>query len=149
MQLNWIYLKFDDLNIEQLYSILQLRNEVFILEQNCVYQDMDNNDQASWHLMGYDKNKLAAYCRIIPPGITFAEASIGRVLTAPQYRKAGLGRILMQTAITKTFEQFLVSKITIGAQLYLQKFYASLGFIPVSDVYLEDGIEHVEMMLEQ
>lgn len=148
MQLEWRYKQFSELTVEELYSILKLRNEVFVLEQNCVYQDADDKDQSSWHLMGYDENNLAAYCRILPPGLSFVEASIGRVITSPQYRKIGAGKALVALAIRKTFEQFPVSKISIGAQLYLKNFYSSLGFIPVGNVYLEDGIEHIEMMLQ-
>ncbi|UEG50198.1 GNAT family N-acetyltransferase [Ferruginibacter lapsinanis] len=149
MQLEWQYKYFDELSVTELYSILKLRNEVFVLEQNCVYQDADDKDQLSFHLMGYANNELAAYCRILPPGLAFPEASIGRVLTSPQYRKAGAGRALMTLAISKTLKQFSVGKIAIGAQLYLKKFYSSLGFVPVGNVYLEDGIEHIEMLLEQ
>jgi ElaA protein len=126
---------------------MQLRNEVFVVEQNCVYQDADGKDDRSWHLMGWYENNLVAYCRILPPGLSFEEASIGRVVTSPKYRKNGCGRALMETAIQKTKEQFNCKEIKIGAQLYLINFYSSLGFKQTSEIYLEDGIEHIEMLL--
>lgn len=124
---------------------MQLRNEVFVVEQDCVYQDVDNKDMASFHLAAWDNDTLAAYCRILPAGISFKDASIGRVLTAKNYRKNGTGRILMQRAITATLQEFNCSSITIGAQIYLNIFYTSLGFKSISEPYLEDGIPHVDM----
>ena len=144
--LHWTYKPFDALTPAELYAIMQLRNEVFVVEQNCVYQDADNKDAPSFHLCGWDKNILVTYCRIIPPGIAFAEASIGRVVTAGVYRKTGTGRELMQRAIKATLQQFNCRQITIGAQLYLKTFYTSLGFKQTSSTYLEDGIEHIEML---
>lgn len=143
--LHWIYKSFEALTITELYAIMQLRNEVFVVEQNCVYQDADNKDIQSFHLSGWDNNILVAYCRILPPELSFAEASIGRVVTAGAYRKTGNGRVLMQRAIQATLQQFNCRQITIGAQLYLKKFYESLGFTQISDTYLEDGIAHIEM----
>lgn len=147
MELNWRYKSFDELTSSELYGIVELRNEVFVVEQNCVYQDADNKDEASFHLTGWDNEQLIAYCRILPPGLSFTEASIGRVVTSPGYRKTGCGRKLIELAITYTLRQFNCKKITIGAQLYLQKFYESFGFVQVSDVYQEDGIPHIEMQL--
>ncbi len=149
MQLNWILKKFDELTPAELYSIMQLRNEVFVVEQNCVYQDADDKDQASLHFCGWDHEKLVAYTRIIPPGISYHEASIGRVVTSPAYRKTGAGRQLMLESISRTFDQFNCTTIKIGAQLYLKKFYQSLGFIQSSEQYLEDGIPHIEMILHK
>lgn len=148
MELTWKYSFFDELTTAELYAIIELRNEVFVLEQNCVYQDADNKDQKSYHLCGWNNDKLVAYCRILPPGISFAEASIGRVVTAPSFRKTGIGKLLMQQAIIHTLQQFNVEKITIGGQLYLKKFYESHGFIQISDTYLEDNIPHIEMQLK-
>ncbi len=147
MNLIWHYNSFDELTTQELYSILQLRNEVFVVEQNCVYQDVDNKDQKSFHLMAFDGVNLAAYCRILPPGLSFDEASIGRVITAPSYRGKGIGITLIEKAILETQSTFAVKRIKIGAQLYLKKFYEGFGFVPTSEVYLEDEIEHVEMML--
>ena len=147
MQLNWIYKSFHLLTVEELYAIMQLRNEVFSVEQNCVYQDADDKDQASFHLAGWDGNKLAAYCRILPAGLSYESPSIGRVVSSPAYRKCGCGQQLMQLAITKTLEQFNHPTITISAQFYLEKFYSHLGFQQISDIYDEDGIPHIKMQL--
>lgn len=148
-ELQWTYKKFDELTTGELYAILSLRSRVFVLEQNCIYLDMDDKDQASCHLCGWSGNMLVAYARIIPPGHTYAESSIGRVVTDPKYRKYGFGKMLMKLAIDKTFSQFNVTEIKIGAQVYLLSFYTSLGFKPVSNEYLEDGIPHIEMLLSK
>jgi ElaA protein len=147
MQLHWTLKKFDELTTAELYAILQLRNEVFVVEQNCPYQDADNKDQKSFHCMGWDGDTLVAYTRIIPAGISYAEASIGRVVTSPKYRGTGAGKQLMQLSIQYTLDLFKCNSIKIGAQLYLKKFYESLGFIKCSDEYLEDNIPHIEMLL--
>ena len=147
MQLNWIYKSFHLLTVEELYAIMQLRNEVFSVEQNCVYQDADDKDQASYHLAGWDGKKLAAYCRILPAGLSYDSPSIGRVVSSPAYRNSGCGRHLMQLAITKTLAQFSHPLVTISAQFYLEKFYSDLGFRQISDVYAEDGIPHIKMQL--
>ena len=146
MQVDWRYCSFNELSVAELYAIMQLRNEVFVVEQNCVYQDADNKDLEGFHLAGWHSNNLIAYCRILPRGISYDEASIGRVITSPAFRKTGNGRELMRLAITKTLEQFNCNKIIIGAQLYLKKFYESLGFIQISETYLEDNIPHIEML---
>ena len=143
--LQWTYKSFAELNTTELYAILQLRIAIFSVEQNCAYQDADNKDFQSFHLAAWHDDILVAYCRILPPEISFKEASIGRVVAAANYRKNGTGRMLMQKAIAHTLQQFNCSQITIGAQLYLKKFYNSLGFNQVSDTYLEDGIPHIEM----
>jgi ElaA protein len=143
----WTYKSFNDLSVSELYEILYLRNKVFIVEQNCPYNDTDGKDQASFHLCGKDDdNQLVAYARIIPPGITFEEASIGRVVSDPMHRRTGLGRELMEIAIEKTIGHFNTPTIRIGAQKYLQDFYNSLGFKAQGEEYLEDGIPHVEML---
>ena len=144
--MNWLFKKFDELSPLELYSILQLRNEVFVVEQNCVFQDADNKDQLSYHLTGWKENILVAYTRIIPPGIAYAEASIGRVVTSPAIRKTGLGKELMQVSLENIHQLFGNITIRIGAQLYLEKFYSSLGFQSTGKHYLEDGIPHVEMI---
>jgi ElaA protein len=149
MQLNWIFKKFDDLTAAELYSIMQLRNEVFVVEQNCVYQDADDKDQSSMHLCGWDRTKLVAYTRIIPQGISYTQASIGRVVTSPAYRKTGAGKQLMNKSINLCFNEFKCTSIKIGAQLYLKEFYQSLGFTACSSEYLEDGIPHIEMMMNK
>ena len=144
--INWNFKKFEELTPSELYAIMQLRNEVFVVEQNCVYQDADNKDLLSYHLMGWNQQKLVAYTRILAPGIAFEEASIGRVVTSPSVRRTGIGFELMNRSISKTTELFGNFPIRIGAQLYLQKFYTSLGFEKDSDTYLEDNIPHIEMV---
>lgn len=146
-ELKWTYKKFEALDARELYAILKLRSTVFVVEQDCVYLDTDDKDQSSFHLCGWDGNSLAAYARILPPGLAFEEASIGRVVTDPVYRKMGAGKELMHNAIGKTLSQFGVSTIRIGAQCYLLKFYTTLGFKTASQQYLEDGIPHIEMLL--
>ncbi len=147
MKLNWAIKKFDELTPHELYTIMWLRNEVFVVEQNCVFQDADFKDQQSWHLMGWaDDKQLMAYSRILPQGLAYVQPSIGRVVTNPAARKEGAGRELMNTAIAHCCKLFGEQDIKIGAQLYLLKFYSSLGFERSGEVYLEDGIEHVEMI---
>jgi len=149
MQMNWILKQFDELSATELYAIIRLRNEVFVVEQNCVYQDADNKDPFSWHLAGWDGDLLLAYTRIIPPGLSFEECSIGRVVSSPARRKSGIGRELMKKSIEEAFRIFNTTAIKIGAQLYLKDFYASLGFVQCSDEYLEDGIPHIDMILQK
>ncbi len=145
-KLSWGVKKFNELSPFELYAILQLRNEVFVVEQNCVYLDLDNKDQLSYHLMAWQENKLVAYTRLIPPGISYPFTSIGRVVTSPSVRKLGIGKELMSRSILECYQLFGKSEIKIGAQLYLLNFYKSLGFNSIGEVYLEDEIEHVEMI---
>lgn len=147
--INWVLKKFADLLPAELYAIMQLRNEVFVVEQNCIYQDADNKDQLSYHYMGWQNGKLVAYTRLLPPGVAYAEPSIGRVVTSPSARGGGIGRELMKKSVEQIKNIFGNVSIKIGAQLYLLKFYSSLGFQQTSDIYLEDNIEHVEMVLPQ
>ena len=148
MTINWVIKKFDELSSKELYAIMQLRNEVFVVEQNCVYQDADNKDQSSYHLMGLQEDrKLIAYTRLLPPGLAYIEPSIGRVVTSPAARRSGTGRELMKKSIEQVHQLYGDTPIKIGAQLYLLSFYTSLGFQQTSGIYLEDNIEHVEMVL--
>jgi ElaA protein len=144
---SWHCKKFDDLSPHELYKIMQLRNEVFVVEQNCVYQDADDKDPHCYHLMGWNNDKLVAYTRLLPPGLAYTEPSIGRVVTSPSARGGGIGRELMEKSIEEVHQLFGTTSIKIGAQLYLLHFYTSLGFKQTSVVYLEDNIEHVEMIL--
>lgn len=146
--MHWILKKFEELNPYQLYAILQLRNEVFVVEQTCVFQDADDKDQECYHLMGFQNNKLVAYTRLVPPGAIYNIMSIGRVVTSPLVRRNGAGRELMKQSIDYCYQLFGEGPIKIGAQLYLKKFYESFGFRQVSEVYLEDGIEHIYMQKE-
>ena len=147
MQITWTCLKFDELTLRQLYAIFQLRIEVFIVEQNCPFQDADNKDGEGYHLMGWQGDLLAAYTRLLPAGISYAEPSIGRVVTSPKARGGGIGKELMQRSIEKCYNLFGKTPIRIGAQLYLKRFYESYGFYQDSDIYDEDGIDHIEMVL--
>jgi ElaA protein len=146
MQIKWLLKNFEELTPYQVYEILQLRNEVFVVEQNCVFQDADNKDQDSYHLMGFANDELVAYTRLVPTGVSYEQVSIGRVLTSPSVRRSGAGRELMQQSIASVYKLFGVRPIKIGAQLYLKKFYESFGFKQVGEVYLEDGIEHIYMI---
>ena len=145
MQIQWLLKKFEDLTPHELYAILQLRNEVFVVEQNCVFQDADDKDQNAYHLMGFS-NKLIAYTRLVAPGKIYEQASIGRVVTSPSIRKSGAGKELMQQSVESVYNLFGKQPIKISAQLYLKNFYESFGFKQVSNVYLEDGIEHIYMI---
>ncbi|TKC12595.1 GNAT family N-acetyltransferase [Pedobacter polaris] len=149
MELTWVYKAFGELTTNELYSILQLRSEVFVVEQNCVYLDVDGKDKKSTHLMAWHNEDLVAYTRLVPQGISFKEASIGRVITSPFYRGLGIGITLLEKSITHTLETYTTNKIRIGAQLYLKKFYESFGFTAEGEEFLEDGIAHVEMVLER
>lgn len=144
--IKWIFKKFEELTTSELYAIMQLRNEVFVVEQHCAYQDADNKDPLSFHLMAWAQHTLVAYTRILAPGLAFEEPSIGRVVTSPSVRRTGLGIELMKASISKTTELFGNLPVRIGAQLYLEKFYTSLGFRKASDMYLEDNIPHIEMV---
>jgi ElaA protein len=144
--ITWILKPFAELTPNELYSILQLRNEVFIVEQNCPYQDMDNKDLKSWHLMGIEENKLMAYSRLLGPGISYSESSIGRIVSSPSARKTGMGKKLVKESIEQVKNLFNTDIIRIGAQLYLKAFYESFGFIQDGEVYLEDNIPHIIML---
>src|SRR5215211_1132496 len=133
MQIEWRLKAFDDLRPDELYAVLQLRNEVFVVEQNCVFQDADDKDQDSFHLMGFANNRLAAYTRLVPPGVAYTEMSIGRVVTSPAVRCSGAGRELMKKSIDSCYHLFGEGPIKIGAQLYLKNFYESFGFRQISD----------------
>ncbi len=144
--MNFIIKSFSELNINELYAILQLRSEVFVVEQDCVYQDIDFKDQKSLHVIGFKNDRIIAYTRIFKPGDYFKEASIGRVVVKDTERKYGYGHDLMKASIKAIKNHYHTKKITISAQVYLTKFYNSLGFKKVSDEYLEDGIPHIEMI---
>ena len=145
--LNWHCKKLTTLTTLQLYDIIAVRNEVFVVEQDCVYNDADGKDVDAYHLFAYENNKIAAYARLLAPNVAFTEASIGRVLTAKDVRKMGYGIKLIQKAVEQTISLYGEHDIKIGAQLYLKKFYESFGFKQTSQMYLEDGIEHIEMLL--
>ena len=147
MPYEWTCKKFNELTVAELYALLKLRSEVFVVEQNCPYLDMDGKDLKAYHLMCRDGNELLACTRLLPAGVSYPEGSIGRVATAYPVRRTGLGRELMQRSIDGCYQLFGRGPIRIGAQLYLKKFYESFNFVQASQVYLEDGIEHIEMIL--
>ena len=146
MHIRWLLKRFDELTPYEVYAALQLRIEVFVVEQNCPFQDADNKDQESFHLLGYNGDTLVAYTRLVPPGLAYTEASIGRVVTSPSVRGSGAGKVLMQESINRVYNLFGIGPIKIGAQLYLKKFYQSFGFAHMGDAYIEDGIPHIYML---
>lgn len=145
MSLQFKIKPFTELSTQELYDVLKLRIEVFIVEQNCIYQDIDSKDQKALHVLGYSGNDLAAYCRLFDAGNYFDNASIGRVIVSPKYRENKWGHDLMREAITGVATHFDKNQITISAQLYLKKFYESHGFVTTSETYLEDDIPHIQM----
>ncbi|OXB01525.1 GNAT family N-acetyltransferase [Flavobacterium oncorhynchi] len=148
MELKWKIKPFEALNVNELYDLLKLRSEIFVVEQNCVYLDLDSKDKKALHLIGEYDNKIVAYVRLFDAGITFDNASIGRVVVDANYRDRKWGHDLMREAISAIKANFNKEKITIGAQLYLKKFYESHGFVQSSEMYLEDDIPHIEMIRE-
>ncbi|WP_068943883.1 MULTISPECIES: GNAT family N-acetyltransferase [Chryseobacterium] len=147
MKIEFFIKSFEELSTLELYNILKLRSEIFIIEQNCVYQDIDDKDLKCHHLMCLVDGKLAGYTRIVPHGLTYEDASIGRVVIGTAYRGLGLGKQLMEHSIKGCQDILKESKIRISAQLYLLKFYNALGFKEVGTPYDEDGIPHIEMVL--
>jgi len=145
--ISWQWSSFSELDLNTLYAFLALRNEVFIGEQNCLYQDLDAKDQVSFHLIGKQGDEVVAYLRVIEPGKKYLEPAIGRVLVRKQNRGQGLAKKLMQIALEKIELEYPKQGVRLSAQQYLEKFYRDLGFKTVSEVYLEDKIPHVEMLL--
>lgn len=145
--MKWICKSFGELTPYELYAIMQLRMAVFVVEQNCPYQDADNKDLHSHHMMGWQDDELVAYTRLVPPKISYVESSIGRVVSSPAVRRTGIGKILMSKSIEALKAMYPGFSIRIGAQLYLKEFYESFSFKQTSETYLEDGIPHIEMLL--
>ena len=148
--LTWQFSRFDDLSLHDWYAASTLRLDVFVLEQNCPFQDNDGADQHSWHLLGWEqqggKRELVAYCRMVDPGVKYAEPSIGRVVTARTVRLKGYGKVLLAEALARHAALFPGQANRIGAQQRLEKFYREFGFETVSAMYIEDDIPHVEML---
>ena len=140
---------FQQLEPEELYKLLQLRSEIFVVEQECIFLDLDGKDQKALHALGWEGNELVAYARIFGPGDYFPEASIGRVAVRETFRGRGLGIQIMQESIAAAKNRFGISKITLSAQKYLEHFYADLGFISEGEEYLEDGIPHIRMVMPE
>ncbi|MEQ5791069.1 GNAT family N-acetyltransferase [Muricauda sp. NFXS6] len=137
---------FNELTTEELYQILRLRSEVFVVEQDCVYQDVDNKDQKALHIMGIKDGEVVAYTRVFEPGDYFDNVSIGRVVVSQSQRKYGLGKQIMQASLAAINQRFPDKPIEISAQSYLLKFYTELGFNAIGEEYLEDGIPHRRML---
>jgi len=144
----WETKYFNEISTTQLYEILQLRSAIFVVEQDCVYQDIDGKDQKAIHILGYKNNILVAYTRCFKPNDYFEFASIGRVLVKESERKFKYGHALMQKSIAAIETIFNETTIKISAQTYLKKFYESQGFVQIGDGYLEDGIPHIAMLRE-
>lgn len=139
---------FDELTVDELYELMALRSEVFVVEQNCVYQDPDHKDRRAWHCQGIYEGGLAAYTRIFDLGQSFeGYLSIGRVLVSPRFRNHGFGKEIMEYSIQECYRRFGKHPIKIGAQCYLDRFYSNLGFRTEGPEYLEDGIPHQIMIL--
>ncbi|KAB7672244.1 GNAT family N-acetyltransferase [Bacillus sp. B1-b2] len=147
--MEWSIKKFNELSTEELYRILQERTAVFVVEQNCPYLEVDGKDLESYHLMGSIEGELVAYLRILPPGVSYPEASLGRILVKSSYRKNGYAEELVSRGIDFIHTELQENVIKIQAQDYLRKFYGSFGFISITDVYLEDNIPHIDMILEK
>ena len=137
---------FKELTTQELYDLLQLRSEVFVVEQDCVYQDVDGKDQKALHVLGYKEEKLIAYTRIFKPGLYFKEASIGRVVVFENERQFNYGYSIMEASIEAIKDYYNETTIKISAQTYLKKFYNNLGFKIVGEEYLEDDIPHIAMI---
>ncbi len=147
MPIKWVTKKFEELSVVELYQILRLRSEIFVVEQNCVYQDLDNKDQKALHLFGEYDGKTIAYSRLFKAGDYFDYSSIGRVVVDKNYRDRKFGHELINQGIAEIRNHFKEENITISAQLYLKKFYETHGFIQTSEMYLEDDIPHIEMKI--
>jgi len=149
MPISWKTKTFEELSTQELYQILRLRSEVFVVEQNCVYQDIDNKDQKALHLLGIVEGEIIAYSRLFKPGDYFEFSSIGRVVVAEKHRDKNFGHELIDQSILEINHKYNVQNITISAQLYLKKFYESHGFFATSEMYLEDDIPHLEMKISK
>jgi len=145
LALRWINRPFPDLQLEELYALLRLRQEVFVVEQDCPYLDLDGRDQPSTHMLCYDGDVLVACQRCLPPGVSYPESSMGRIVVAPSMRGAQLGRELVRRGIEHNFAAWPGHDICISAQSHLQAFYGSLGFSGEGQEYMEDGIAHRKM----
>jgi ElaA protein len=146
MAIQWKIKAFEALTVNELYDLLKLRSEIFVVEQNCIYLDLDGKDKIALHLYGEFEGNIVAHARLFKAGISFDNASIGRVVVDANYRDRKWGHDLMREAISGIQLHFNESKVTIGAQLYLKKFYESHGFVQISEMYLEDGIPHIDMV---
>lgn len=146
MNLTWFSFSWEDIPKDDLLDCLELRINIFVVEQECPYPEIDGKDKKSWHFYAKDGDAIACYIRIIPPGVIYDEISIGRVLVAESHRGKDLGHLLMKKGAELIVEKWGAQPVKIGAQLYLKKFYGSLGYQQTSEMYLEDDIPHIEML---
>ena len=148
--MNWKFKKFDELTTNELYEILKLRAEVFVVEQDCPYQDLDDKDKCAYHLFLEDDggSTVIAVLRILPDNIAYEDMAIGRVIVKKSHRGQGLSKVMMRKAINFIIEDLGKKRIKLSGQAYLREFYEDLGFERVSDIYLEDGIDHYEFLYE-
>ncbi len=136
---------FEELSLEELYELLRLRSEVFVVEQNCIYQDIDGKDRNAYHVLGIQKNELVAYARVFSGGDYFENPAIGRVVVSKHHRKSGLGKLIIEECLSYIDEVLKAPIVELSAQTYLKRFYREMGFIEVGKEYLEDGIPHIKM----
>lgn len=146
LKMQWVWRTYDDLTKDELYAAMRLRQEVFVVEQNCPYLDADGRDEGNHHLLGYDRKELVAYARVLRPGVLYREVCISRVVTAPKVRRTGVGWLLMTECLRRLEDHYGLVTVRISAQAYLQQFYESFGFRCTGKEYLEDGIPHKEML---
>jgi ElaA protein len=145
--MDWKTAHFDELSTSELYAALRLRQEIFVVEQNCVYLDADGLDQNAVHILCWQQGELMACLRALAPGVSYPQSSLGRIVVSPLARGLKLGLELVERGIAYNLETWPESDIRIGAQAYLEAFYSSLGFVVDGDSYIEDGIKHIHMNL--
>lgn len=145
-KLQWKEKRFNELETSELYEVLRLRSEVFVVEQNCVYQDLDGLDSESWHMLGFEGSNLVAYARILPPGLSYATPAIGRIVVPLAHRNKQYGKAVVNRSISFLERHFKGQDISIMAQSYLEQWYEQFDFKSVGSVFLEDGIPHVKMV---
>ena len=146
MSYRWQTVSFTELNNDELYTVLRLRQEIFVVEQDCIYQDLDGKDQQAIHMLCWSGSELLAYQRCLQPGLSYAESSIGRILVATAGRGTGLGNELVSRGVNYNLKRWPTHAIRINAQAYLEAFYTRLGFTATGDEYEEDGIPHLQML---
>lgn len=144
--IRWQWCRLPGLTTQQLHAVFAARIAVFVVEQACPYQELDSWDLDAEHLIAWQGESVAAYLRVLAPGVRFSEPSVGRILTGQLYRRTGLGRELVARGLAHVDAAHTGADVRISAQLYLERFYRSFGFLPASEVYPEDGIPHIEML---
>ena len=143
--LHWKVISFNEFTVDELYDLMQLRSQIFVVEQDCVYNDLDGLDRQALHVLCYNQEMLIGYARLLPANTRYANTSIGRVVIHPDWRGKAIGKQLIESSIQYIQETWVTKEINISAQQHLEAFYSDLGFITISDVYMEDGIPHVKM----